>query len=256
MIADMSWGEIKERVQPNTVVVIPVGATEQHGPHLPLGTDSYLVTASVRQAAERVADKIGILVAPTLPFGFSAHHMDFPGTLSVTIPTYVALLTELVECLIQHGLRKILLLNGHGGNHEAIQAVARQITERHRVMIGAATYWNVAHAKLEAADVKAVGGAPGHASGFETSCMLVVAPELVNLERLPREDQSIPAQNQGRRTLAGLGVMFTPHATQHPPSGIWGDPTLVRPDRGPVFVRAVVDALAELFVAFSATEGY
>jgi creatinine amidohydrolase len=256
LLAEMSWPEVQERLQPNAVAVLPVAATEQHGPHLPLATDTCLVSACARQAAERVAGTIPIVVTPTLAFGFSAHHMDFPGTLSLSMPTYLAALTELCECLIHHGFRKVLLLNGHGGNHEAIQVVVRQLMERHQILAGAATYWTVARAALASADVAAVGGAPGHASGFETSCMLALHPDLVNLERLPSDDQSRPGPTDGRASLAGMGVMFTPHAGQHPASGIWGDPALVRPDRGPVLVEAVVGALAELFIAFSRTEAY
>jgi creatinine amidohydrolase len=243
-------------LRPEAVAVRPVAATEQHGPHLPLSTDTCLVTGCAVRAAERVAEAIPIVVTPTLAFGFSAHHMDFPGTLSLRMPTYLAVLTDLCECLIHHGFRKLLLLNGHGGNHEAIQVVVRQLMERHQIVAGAATYWTVARAALAAAAVEAVGGAPGHAAGFETSCMLALHPELVNLERLPSDDQSRPRPTDGRATLAGKGVMITPHAGQHPASGIWGDPALVRPDRGPVFVEAVVGALAELFVAFSRTEAY
>jgi creatinine amidohydrolase len=256
LLADMTWPEVRERIRPNAVAVVPVAATEQHGPHLPLETDTRLVTEFARRAAERVAATIPIVVTPTQAIGFSAHHLDFPGTLSLSMPTYVAVLVELGDCLIRHGFRKVLLLNGHGGNHEAIQVAVRQLMATHAVVAGAATYWTVARAALDAVDVAAVGGAPGHASGFETSCMLALRPELVDLGQLPTEDQSRPREADGRATLRGMGVMLTPHAGQHPASGIWGDPTLVRPDRGPIFVEAVVAALAELFVAFSRTDGY
>ena len=256
LLAEMSWPEVGERLRPNAVAVIPVAATENHGPHLPLETDTRLVTECARRAAERVAETIPIVVAPTLTYGFSEHHLAFPGTMSLSIPTYVAVLIELAECLIRHGFRKVLYLNGHGGNHEAIQVAVRQVMARHNVVAGAATYWTVAGRALEAANVAEVGGAPGHASGFETTCMLALRPELVDLERLPKEDQSQPRESDGRTTLREMGVMFTPHASQHPASGIWGDPALVRPERGPAYVEAVVGALAELFVAFSRTEGY
>jgi creatinine amidohydrolase len=256
LLAEMTRPEVEERLRPNTLAVLPVASTEQHGPHLPLATDALIVGECARRAAERVAEEMPIVVAPTLAFGFSPHHMDFAGTLSLSVPTYIAALTELSQSLIQHGFRKLLLLNGHGGNHELIQVVVRQVVARHKVVAAAASYWDVARADLEAAGSAEVGLVPGHSAGFETSCLLALRPDLVDLGRLPTDDQSQPRDTDARRTVKGMGVMVVPHASQHGASGVWGDPALVRADLGPAFLEAITAAVARLYLALSRTEGY
>jgi len=256
LLADMTWTEVKERLGPRTVVVIPTASTEQHGPHLPLATDAYLVGDCARLAAERVATEIPIVVCPTVTPGFSEHHMDFPGTLTLSMPTFIGVVTDICESLVRHGFRKLLLLNGHGGNQEAIQVVVRQVVARHDVIAAAASYWVVAQEALEAVGVEQVGIVPGHSAGFETSCMLALRPELVHRERMPREDESAPHATDSRCTVKPMGAMTIHHVTKHPESGVWGDPTLVRPELGHTFVDAIVTSLSDLFLAFSRTEGY
>src|SRR5689334_19800373 len=110
-----------------TLLVWPVGALEQHGPHLPVGTDDYQVEALTRAAAKQAGEKIPVLVAPTLPFGSSQHHVPFGGTMSIGTETYYRLLCELAESLIRGGYRKIFIVNGHGGNHELVQLASRDL---------------------------------------------------------------------------------------------------------------------------------
>src|SRR5262245_30841890 len=108
---------------PEALVVLPVGAIEQHGPHLPVGTDYFVVEHIARAAAMSLADRVPILVAPALPFGSSHHHLPFGGTLSLSTETYYRALRDLAESLIASGFRRIFILNGHGGNNELIQLV-------------------------------------------------------------------------------------------------------------------------------------
>ena len=256
LLADMRWPEIKARIQPNTVAVIPVASTEQHGPHLPVQTDARIVTDCAIRAAERVADEISVVVAPTVTYGFSEHHMDFAGTMSLSMPTYIAVLTELTESLIRGGFPRVLLLNGHGGNCEAINVAARHVVARHNAVVGAATYWDVAAAALAAVNASEVGMVPGHSSGFETACMLALVPQLVELSAMPSTDESVPLPNDSRATLAGMGISVPGYMTYHSPSGVWGDPQLLKAERGPAFIDAIVGALADLYRAFSRTDGY
>ncbi|MGI6207104.1 MAG: creatininase family protein [Anaerolineae bacterium] len=256
LLAEMSWPEVRELVSPRALAVIPVASTEQHGPHLPLSTDAVIVTEVVRRAAERVAGQVPVVVTPTLPFGFSEHHMTFPGTMTLSIPAFLTALTDLAESLIHHGFRKVLFINGHGGNQEAVQVAVRQVMARHRAVAGAASYWTVAREALDRVGAGQVGEVPGHSAGFETSVMLALRPDLVDLDRLPARDVSAPGEHSARRTVKPLGVMTAAHRDQRPESGVWGDPALVRPDLGPLLVEAIVGALAEAFVAFAHTESH
>src|SRR5262249_41520040 len=158
----------------DALLVLPVGAIEQHGPHLPVAVDTYAVTHIARAAAEQAAGQIPILVAPTLPFGSSHHHLPFGGTLSLGTETYYRVLIDLAESLIAGGFRRIFFLNGHGGNNELIQLAARDLALRHPAHLAAASYWTIAWQALVAERANDSAGLPGHAGTFETSLMLAL----------------------------------------------------------------------------------
>jgi creatinine amidohydrolase len=256
LLNELRWPEVGERMAAGALAVLPLASTEQHGPHLPLGTDATIVSETARRAAEAVAGTVPVLLAPTVTVGFSEHHMGFPGTLTLSVPTFIAVVTETCESLVRHGCRKLLLLNGHGGNHELAQVVVRQMVARHELAIGAASYWDVALAALHRVGAEALGLIPGHSAGFETTCMLALRPDLVALDAMPDVDQSLPGPRDLRRSLQGMVVMSAPHRDQHGESGVWGDPALLRRELGPLVIDAIVGALEELFVAFARSEGY
>jgi creatinine amidohydrolase len=173
---------------PTALAVVPVGATEQHGPHLPTGTDFFHAEWVARAAARQVADEIPIVVAPTLPFGSSEHHFPFGGTISIPTTTYYDVVTAIVESLVRDGFRRIFIVNGHGGNHELIQLVARDVALRRPVAVAAASWWSAAWDVLVAEGAHEVGRLPGHAGVFETSLVLAMRPELVAAERPHRDN--------------------------------------------------------------------
>jgi creatinine amidohydrolase len=189
---ELTRDELRE-LGPRATVVVPLGATEQHGPHLPVCTDTLIVSALAERAAREAAAHIPIVVAPALPVGFSHHHRAFGGTISVGLRPYEDLLTDLAESLASSGFRRVFFLNGHGGNDAPMRAVGdRLLYERGiAVHVGAASYWACAADALEALDLE-VGPIPGHAGGFETSCVLALRPGLVRRDRFPpREDGAL-----------------------------------------------------------------
>ena len=121
----------------DSLVVLPIGATEQHGPHLATGMDYFTVESIARAAATIASADIPIVVTPALPFGSSHHHFVFGGTLSFSSETYYRVLYELVESLVTDGFTRIFLLNGHGGNHELAQMAVRDIVQKHAVRAAA-----------------------------------------------------------------------------------------------------------------------
>ncbi len=169
-------------------VVIPLGSTEQHGHHLPTRTDATIVEALARGAAEKAGERGRFLVTPTLAYGCSHHHVPFGGTLTVTAATYVSLICDVVSSLAQQGFRSVVLLNGHGGNDAPIRVAVDRLTNELRCSahIAAASYWTVA-----AAAAPSQKWEPGHAGSFETSMMLTLAPELVDLTRRPADADSV-----------------------------------------------------------------
>jgi creatinine amidohydrolase len=231
---------------PDALAVLPVGATEQHGPHLPLGTDFFTVEHVARAAAREAGAEIDVLVTPTLPFGSSHHHFPFGGTISLSTERYYGALADMVESLIVDGFRRVFVLNGHGGNHELIQLAARDLALRHPVNIGAASYWDLARAACLASDPDLGGNLPGHAGLFETSLIMALRPDLV---RAP-----IPERSDAERERAR--VPSTPFRAER--AGWWigldgftDGPHLASAERGERLLGIIVPAVADAFVQFA-----
>ncbi|MBL9215198.1 MAG: creatininase family protein [Opitutaceae bacterium] len=182
-LAEMSWTQVAA-VGRDTPIVIPLGAFEQHGAHLPLATDALLVGEIARRAAESLAGRV--LFAPVLWLGNSHHHIDFPGTLSASPRTYLDALNDLADNLIAHGFRRVVFLNGHGGNEVPGKQALFEARQRHRrnrrLLLLLATYWNLAdpgarsRLGLKQEHMR-------HACEWETSMMLRLAPRLVRNHR-------------------------------------------------------------------------
>ena len=172
--------------------MLPTGSTEQHGPHLPLLTDALMAEAVALRAAELVAGRADVLVAALLPYGCSHHHRPVGGALTVSQRTYVAFVADLAESVAEMGGRRLVLLNGHGGNEDALRVVANELVYERRLdlAVAAASYWTLGRSAL---DPDIPGPVPGHAGNFETSCLLALRPDLVRLgERFPDDDAPRP----------------------------------------------------------------
>jgi creatinine amidohydrolase len=175
----MSWPAVAAASK-DIPVVVPIAAVEQHGRHLPVFTDSMLLGEVVRRASEALGDRV--MWTPLLWLGNSHHHLDFPGTLSAAPRTYLDLLGDLIDNLVIHGFRRIVLLNGHGGNIVPGQQAVFEARQRHRhrddLLLLAATYWLLGGRPQEA-DPAIVQDQMGHACEWETSMILHLAPHLV-----------------------------------------------------------------------------
>jgi creatinine amidohydrolase len=161
---------------------MPVGAIEQHGPHLPVCVDAFVAERVAVAGAQR-AESGGsptVVVAPTIQFGSSHHHLPVSGTLSLRSRTLMLVLADLIEAAVDGGFRRIVIINGHGGNEDITHQAVRDAVLKHRIIAAASSYWTLAFPALcEAAREFGVGPLPGHAGSFETSLMLHLAPHLV-----------------------------------------------------------------------------
>ena len=184
----MSWKDIEEALVHTDIVIIPVGSIEQHGPHMPLGTDFYWAL----NMCLLIAQETDILVAPALMVGLAEYHMGFPGTMTLTPETFEAVLYESSQCLLRHGFKKILFLNGHGGNTDSMQHVIRKInqtTSASAVMLNG----------LQTPTLKDAVQYPQfdwHAGEKETSEMLYLTPGLVDMTRAEKPILSFPPNVQ------------------------------------------------------------
>ncbi|MBS0207848.1 MAG: creatininase family protein [Planctomycetes bacterium] len=185
LLAEMTWPAVKARA-PDTPVIIPVAALEQHGHHMPLFTDSLLLGEVVRRAHEPLAERA--IFAPLQWLGNSDHHLDYAGTLSAPPRLYLDLLNGLLENLIHHGFRRLLIVNGHGGNTIPGQQAVFETRQRHRgrsdLLLLFATYWSLGGKPAEV-NPNLQQQSMGHACEWETSMMLRIRPDLVGpLDRL------------------------------------------------------------------------
>lgn len=178
-LADMTWPQAAA-LSRDTPVVIPVAALEQHGGHLPVFTDSLLLGEVVRRVSERLSDRV--LFAPLMWLGNSDHHLDFGGTLSASPRVYLDLLNGLAENFLSQGFRRVVFLNGHGGNIVPGRQSVFELRQRHRarrdLLLLFATYWDCG-ARPHEGRPDLVQRQMGHACEWETSMILRIAPHLV-----------------------------------------------------------------------------
>lgn len=182
----MNWPAVAALAR-DTPVVIPLAALEQHGQHLPVFTDSMLVGEIARRAEEQLREQV--LFTPVMWLGNSAHHLDFPGTMSASPRAYIDLLVDMIENFLTHGFRRIVLVNGHGGNNVPGDQAIFEVRQKHRtrddLLLVFACYWALGCEPREV-DSSLEQSAMGHACEWETSMILALAPHLVGDYRSAR----------------------------------------------------------------------
>ncbi len=244
LFEELARDEIRKQA-PDTLALLPVGAVEQHGPHLPVGTDRFTVEYIARTAAAEIAAQVPVLVTPTLPFGSSHHHLPFSGTLSLGTETYYRVLSDIAESLVIDGFRRIFILNGHGGNNELIQLVARDLALKHPVNLAAASYWTIAWDGLVTEDAHADAQLPGHSGKFETSLMLALRPDLV---REPRPHRDAPRGSDPRSFYSPYRVEL--HDSWQSIDGFTDSPDQARADTGERYLATIVASTARALIEF------
>jgi creatinine amidohydrolase len=181
-----------QTLAPTATVIVPIGSTEQHGPHLPTQVDTAIVDHLAQEAARVASESIPVLVTPVLPFGFAHHHLPFGGTVSISMRVYHDVLVDIATSLAADGFRRVLFLNGHGGNKAPMSQAVDQLIYGDSLDIhaAAASYWDVGATALAALDLEGAP-APGHAGSFETSCLLALRPDLVRTELIPAPEAEL-----------------------------------------------------------------
>ena len=260
VLQEMSWKDIQENLKENDMVIIPIGSTEQHGPHLPLGTDSYIGL----KVSQMISARTGVVVAPVLWSGYSVYHSGFPGTLSLKPETMEQVLYETVTILIKYGFNKFMFFNSHRGNRVVENKVIHRInhtTEAIAVSIGIGS------------PIQKGGGEDdvffdNHAGLSETSWMLYVRPDLVNMERAikaeitftPRQKALLEAGRKNPdlmmvwNTLLGVPVETKKGGASHEISsnGIWSfeDPAMATKERGEKAAESMADYAVKFIEAW------
>jgi len=170
MLEKLTWPQAQKAFKETSVVIIPTGSNEQHGPHLPTGTD-WIVA---KELARRVGERANVIVTPIMPFGYAKYHTGFPGTLSLQEETVQAVLIDLCKDLLKYGTTHILFVNGHGGNHGPLKKAGEWLREQ-CVPAAVASWWEMASIADPTYNMI------GHADYIETAAMLAINPALVDL---------------------------------------------------------------------------
>ena len=241
MWKELTAEDLRAKAAANAIVVLPVASMEQHGPHLPVGVDTILCEGVCKGAAETVAAEVPAAVAPTLWCGMAEHHMAFGGTFTFDIPTYRAVLLAFLRNLERHGFKRVLIVNGHGGNIAALNAFLPDIARETALQVRAATYFELAAATDLAAVLEDQKGVQ-HACEVETSLMMVLAPNLVRHERIPEAYDGLAASNTaGAWNLKPARFRSFNDLTQ---SGVYGDARRASREKGEKLLAICVAGLA------------
>lgn len=236
--ATATWPEVQDKIAGKAVAVVGIGALEQHGPHLPLATDT-MIAADV---ARRLAQDLDGLLLPPLPFGDAWNNEGFAGTLSLSPETVQAVFVDLGRGLARSGVRGLIVVNGHFGNREPVARAARQLKQEIGFPVLYLDYPGLERLASEICVSKPAAPTFYHADEVETSMVLALHPETVRMAAARPEYPQFPA------TYGSESIMLDSFCA----SGVFGDPTAATADKGERLLDGIAGEclkLARLFVA-------
>lgn len=244
----LTWPEIDELNKINSLLIIPVGATEQHGHHLPLDTDTRIVFEIVKQSVDKLPEHVNALYTPAVWFGYSEHHRGFAGLMSVKGDTLVRLMFDLCSSAYKEGFHKILLLNGHGGNVLYLSAACRALYDDLGVKVGLITYWDLITDDIAGHRDSPLGGI-NHACELETSLMLHIEASLVKTDKI--QDNVMKKGKYNRADLLEPGILFTGGSFKEiSTSGVVGMPSAASRTKGEILFKAAVKKVQEFIMDY------
>lgn len=244
-----------------TIAVLPVGATEQHGPHLPLRVDTALVDGVVAAAQPHLADDLKVLFLPTQALGLSPEHARFPGTLTLKNETILRLWTDLAESVAASGVNKLLIFNAHGGNVSVMDLVARDLRARLGMLVYSASWFNLPLIDAQGQDLNAQFGVLEqrfgiHGGALETSMMLALDPGQVVMTRAQHFASSAELR-EARFDILGNGksAKLGWQMQDYNPAGAVGNATAASAEAGRALLDAAGRALAQLLAEMDQLPG-
>jgi creatinine amidohydrolase len=252
-LLDMTWKEFRDAVDPQCVVVIPMGSVELEGSHLPLGVDAFVAEGLAR----RLEGQEGVLIGPLLPIGYSKWFMPFPGTISLEQASLTGLLLEYCRSLVRHGVRRFVFLNAHRGNNPCVDEAARTLVLEQPLRVGMLVLWKLANDLAAKKEGLIEEGKFTHAGEIMTSMVMALRPETVVKPEL-RADSPKSPQGSPFRIMNSLGEasfgdsiqMVYSHIRELTETGVFGDPTTASAEKGKVLLDLMEDYIRSFLQAF------
>ena len=250
--ADLCTRDFAQLDPARTIAVLPVAATEQHGPHLPLSVDSVLADGIVAASLPHLAPELSVLFLPTQAVGLSPEHARFPGTLTLKTETVLRLWTDIGESVAAAGVRKLLLFNSHGGQVSVLDLVARDLRARLNLLVYSCSWFNLPLHDAQGQDLNALFSAEEHRFGIhggeiETSMMLALAPQRVRMDQARHFASTAQARAQQFPILGnGRSAKLGWQTQDYHPAGAVGNAAAATAAKGEMLVQAAGRSLAQL----------
>ena len=243
--ADLTAREFQELDPTRTIAVLPVAATEQHGPHLPVSVDTTLINGLIAAVLPKLPQDASILFLPTVAVGKSNEHEAFAGTLSLTAHTLIDVWMELGASVARAGIRKLVLFNSHGGQSAAMDIVSHDLRALHRLLVFSVNWYRLGlPAGLIGADELRFGI---HGGEIETSMMLALAPHLVEMDRAANFGSALRRHAADYPVLGdGVAARLGWQTQDLNPSGAIGNAAAASADKGTAILDFVTDRFAQL----------
>ncbi len=248
---ELSWPELRRLVATDPVIVLPVGTTEQHGYHCAVNLDSVCAEGVARAAVELTQPHS--LLMPTVTYAFNENQMDFPGTIAIDMHVIIDYIACIGLSLARHGFRHILIVNGHGSNVPFLDAAARRVNNESNALCAHVTWFSLLKEDDLTWRESVKPGGMGHACELETSLMLHLRPDLVDMSKAVDEVGSMPMSDHFVFELTGGGpVGFIEYYSRHSVTGVMGQPTLATAAKGEAALAASSREVAQIIQEFRA----
>jgi len=246
LLAKMTWRDVEKRLTESNVAIVPVGSTEQHGPALPVDNDAFTSYTIAVMAAEKVSDYVKPIVTPPIPYGVSEHHMGFPGTITLAPELLTDVVTDVCRSLSRHGFKKIVVLNGHGGNDDALHTAIYKLKRETNAFVCLVNWWEMAMDVIR----ENTDSPFFHADETETSVALALN-QLVKTDKLVRTipTTKMPDFIKPDFFASSPSVRVAWDMRELTDSGVVGDATKASREKGERIVKATTDRLVNFLRA-------
>lgn len=255
LYSDLTWPEVNKAVEQKKVVLLPIGSTEQHGPHLPLDVDNLIATSVCLEAGRRAPDKI--LVAPAISYGYNIHALDYPGTMHVGHEHLLGYCLDVCKSFAFHGFKRIVIVNGHGGNSAVLELVSRRAILETDALVTSFMWLSLLGKDpsfIPSVRESVFPGGSGHACEIETSLYLHLAGEKVQMgkakDHIAWYNQKGTSAFQWGDLFGGGPVSVFEWASTFLEDGVFGQPTLATAEKGLRIFEETVGHLVQFVEEF------